>query len=495
MPSPPESTLRFVVIGAGVSGVLAAIKLKQAGFSNITVFEKERQLGGTWRDNRYPGVACDIPSHLYSYSFAPNAEWSHRYAPGAEILGYLQEVARRFEVMQYIRFGQEISRCAFTNPEWEVETTSGHLEVADVIIAATGVTHHPNIPHFSGIETFSGRCIHSAQWPQDLSLAGKRIGIIGTGSSAVQLVSASVKHAAKVVVFQRTAQWIMPQENPVYSEVEKASFRSNPATMGLMRSGMQRKFVENFSDAVTDIDSPRLRDIENACREYLESEVLDPLLREQLRPNYRAACKRLVVSPDFYRAIQQPNAELVVANIERIEPDGVRTRDGRFHALDILVLATGFRTDRFIRPARVLGVGGRDLDGVWSSRPSAYLCIAVPEFPNFFLLNGPNGPVGNFPLIEVAEIQMRYVLQLIERLRDRECIAISPTMSSTRAFEAARIEQAKRTVWMSGCRSWYLDESGVPAAWPWSISTFRELMESPKLEDFEFIKDENVRAL
>jgi cation diffusion facilitator CzcD-associated flavoprotein CzcO len=489
MPTSSERHLRFIIIGAGVSGVLAAIKLKQAGFTDITLFEKARQLGGTWRDNRYPGVACDIPSHLYSYSFAPNAEWSHRYAPGAEILGYLEDVARKFDVVQHIRFGEEVSCCAFDKGAWKVETASGGRFDSDVIIAATGVTHHPNIPHFVGIETFSGQCIHSAQWPHDLDIAGKRIGIIGTGSSAVQLASACVKGAAKVVVFQRTAQWIMPQENPAYSADEKASFRSNPTTMSLMRAGMQRKFVENFSDAVTDVDSPRLRDIEKACREYLENEVLDTALREQLRPNYRAACKRLVVSPDFYRAIQRPNAALVVADIERVEPKGVRTRDGQLHELDVLVLATGFRTDRFIRPARVLGLDGRDLDDVWSPRPSAYLCVAIPDFPNLFLLNGPNGPVGNFPLIEVAEIQMRYLLQLIERLRAGECTAISPTLSSTQAFEAARIEQAKRTVWMSGCRSWYLDESGVPAAWPWSIGKFRELMDTPKLGDFELVHD------
>ena len=485
---PNSRTLRFIVIGAGVSGVLAAIKLKEAGFSNITVFEKDHRLGGTWRDNRYPGVACDIPSHLYCYSFAPNAEWSRRYAPGAEILSYLEEVARRFDVLRHIRFGVEIARCEFIEGQWHVTTTTDETAVADVIIAATGVTHHPHLPQLSGMEAFSGPCVHSAQWPADLDIAGRRVGIVGTGSSAVQLVSACVKRASKVVVFQRTPQWIMPQENPAYSEEEKASFRSRPETMSLMRAGMQRKFVENFSDAVTDIDSPRLREIENACRDYLEKEVRDPQLREQLRPDYRAACKRLVVSPDFYQAIQQPNAELVVSRIERIEPEGVRTRDGRLHELDVLVLATGFKTDRFIRPTRVIGLGGCDLDGVWSSRPSAYLCVAVPGFPNFFLLNGPNGPVGNFPLIEVAEIQMRYLMQLIDRLRTDDAVAVSPTPASTQAFEAARIEQAKRTVWMSGCRSWYLDASGVPAAWPWSIGTFRELMQAPKLEDFEWLR-------
>lgn len=484
MPSRQDRPLRFVIIGAGVSGLLAAIKLKEAGYSDVTVFEKAQRLGGTWRDNIYPGVACDIPSHLYCYSFAPNPNWSYRYAPGAEILAYLEEVARRFDVLRHIRFATEVSRCEYSGGAWRIETANGETHDAEVVIAATGVTHHPHVPALPGLDSFAGPCVHSARWPAHLELAGRRIGIVGTGSSAVQLVSATVKQASQVVVFQRTAQWIMPQENPAYREDEKASFRANPQIMGQIRAGTERRFVQNFSDAVTDIHSPQLKDIEAACRAYLEQEVLDPMLRERLRPSYRAACKRLVVSPDFYRAIQRPNAELVVANIECIERNGVRTREGHLHELDVLVLATGFRTDRFIRPTQVIGRDGLSLDEAWTPRPNAYLCVALPGFPNFFLLNGPNGPVGNFPLIEVAEIQMRYVLQLIERLRGGSS-AISPTAASARTFEAARIEQAKQTVWMSGCRSWYLDASGIPAAWPWSIARFRELMQTPQLEHFE----------
>jgi cation diffusion facilitator CzcD-associated flavoprotein CzcO len=485
MTLPLRRQLRFIVIGAGISGVLCAIKLKEAGYTDVVVFEKAERLGGTWRDNRYPGVACDIPSHLYCYSFAPNPNWTHRYAPGNEILGYVEDVARRFGIMEHIRFGQEVSRCAFENAQWRVETTAGVRDVADVVIAATGVTHHPNIPPLPGLDSFAGTCVHSARWPSDLDISGKRVGVIGTGSSAVQLVSAAVKQAAKLVLFQRTAQWIMPQENPAYSDAERAGFHANPVSMSQIRAGMGRRFVQNFSDAVTDVNSSQLKEIEAACRAYLENEVTDPVLRERLRPNYRAACKRLVISPDFYRAIQQSNAELVTASIERVEPHGVRTRDARLHELDVLVLATGFKTDRFVRPAQVTGREGLDLDQVWSQRPAAYLCVAIPEFPNFFLLNGPNGPVGNFPLIEVAELQMRYLLQLIELLRSGRCGQISPTPESAQAFEMARIEQAKNTVWMSGCRSWYLDESGIPAAWPWSIAKFKQLLEQPDLSAFD----------
>jgi cation diffusion facilitator CzcD-associated flavoprotein CzcO len=480
--------LRFIVIGAGVSGLLCAIKLKEAGYSNVTVFEKSQRLGGTWRDNRYPGVACDIPSHLYCYSFAPNPNWSHRYAPGHEILHYLEDVARRFGILEHIRFGEEVSTCEFASGRWHIETRSGHRDVADVVVAATGVTHHPNVPQLAGLETFAGTQFHSAQWPEGLDLSGQRVGIIGTGSSAVQLVSSLVHQASKVAVFQRTPQWIMPQENPAYTEQEKAGFINNPLSMSQIRAGMERRFVQNFSDAVTDVHSAQLKEIETACRTYLETEVTDPALRESLRPDYRPACKRLVISPDFYRAIQRPNAELVVSPIEHVEARGVRTRDGRLHELEALVLATGFRTDRFIRPARVIGRGARSLDQAWSPRPTAYLCVAVPDFPNFFLLNGPNGPVGNFPLIEVAELQMGYLLQLIRLLSSGRCDEISPTSASTRDFEAARVEQARNTVWMTGCRSWYLDESGVPAAWPWSIARFKDVLREPDLSAFDLVR-------
>jgi cation diffusion facilitator CzcD-associated flavoprotein CzcO len=236
---------------------------------------------------------------------------------------------------------------------------------------------------------------------------------------------------------------------------------------------------------VVTADSPQIAMIEAACRANLESSVQDPVLREKLRPHYRAACKRLIISADFYQAIQKPNAELVTEAIDRILPRGVRTRDGRLHELDVLVLATGFRVDRFVRPMDVIGARGQPISERWSQRPDAYLSISVPGFPNFFMLNGPNGPVGNFSLIEVAELQMGYILQLVEMLRAGRCRALSPTQAATARFESEREEAAKRTVWTTGCRSWYLDDRGIPAVWPWTVERFREEMARPKLEAWE----------
>jgi cation diffusion facilitator CzcD-associated flavoprotein CzcO len=234
--------------------------------------------------------------------------------------------------------------------------------------------------------------------------------------------------------------------------------------------------------------------LEEVCRANLESNVKDPVLREKLRPSYRAACKRLVISPDFYQAIQRPNAELVTEGIARVEPGGVVTRDGRLHELDVLVLATGFRADRFLRPIEVVGRDGRTLQEAWAKRPVAYLSISIPGFPNLFMLNGPNGPVGNFSLIEVAELQLAYVLRLLEPLRAGRCVEISASAEATERFDAERTEAAKRTVWTTGCRSWYLDDRGIPAVWPWTFDRFREEMAAPKLEAFELRGDREDAA-
>lgn len=482
-PKSADRPLRFLIIGAGLSGIMSAIKLRAAGFNDLVIYEKAERPGGTWRDNTYPGIACDIPSHFYSYSFAPNPDWSSRYARGAEIQSYIESVMRRYEVDKVIRFGQEITRCEFIGGRWHLETRKGERDSGDVVIAATGVIHHPNIPNIPGLDTFAGAAFHSARWNHDVAVDNRRVGVIGTGSSAVQIVSALSQRAAKLTLFQRTAQWIFPHENPNYTESEKAQYRNDPNSLRSLRAMLSRRFTETFSNALLDLESPAFKAIEQACIANLESQVADPVLRERLRPNYRVACKRLVVSPDFYQAIQRPNAELVTERVAAIEPAGVRTH-GRLHELDVLVLATGFKTDSFMRPIEIVN-GALDLNRLWSVRPRAYLTVAIPGFPNFFMLNGPFSPVGNFPLIEVAELQMGYIMQLIERLRSGECRSIAPTAASVERFDAERIEAAKKTIWATGCRSWYIDADGVPAAWPWSIDRFYKEMSAPKLEHYE----------
>ncbi len=481
----PARDLRVAVIGAGMAGILCAIDLPANGIDDVTIYEKADTVGGTWRENTYPGVACDVPSHLYSYSFALNPDWSHLFAPGPEIRAYFERVAAEHAVGDRCRFGDEVVELTWTDGRWHLRTASGHTDVADVVIAATGVLHHPRMPELEGLESFAGAAFHSARWDHDVDLAGKRVGVVGTGSTAVQIVSAIVDDVAHLDLFQRTPQWILPQPNPEFAAEDVARFHDDPTAMEEMHRNLSNLFADGFANAVVDAESPQMQMIAETCKANLEHSVRDPELRERLRPDYRVACKRLVVADDFYRAIQEPQAELVTAGIERIEPGGVRTSDGVLHELDVLVLATGFKVDAFLRPMEVTGRDGVRLDDAWSPRPNAYLSVSVPGFPNLFLLNGPNGPVGNFSLIEVAELQLAYIHQLLDLVRSGEASEICATTEAMDEHEAARVEAAKKTVWVTGCRSWYLDDRGVPAAWPWPFQHFREVMAAPDRDAYD----------
>jgi len=477
--------MRFVVIGAGMAGVLSGIRLRQAGYEDWTIYEKGDSVGGTWRENTYPGLSCDVPSHIYSYAFEPNPDWSQRFAPGAEIREYFDGVARKYGILPRIRFKEEVDRLVFEKGRWQLSFKSGRRDEADVVIAATGVLHHPMIPDIEGLGTFQGACFHSARWDHSVPVDGKRVGVIGTGSTAIQITSALVPRVEKFSLFQRTPQWIAPQENARFTDGEKNSFRQDRAAFRKMADDLTRSFHETFSNGVVDAKSEQMKNLEAICRANLESSVQDPVLREKLRPNYRAACKRLIMSGDFYPAIQQPNAELVTESIERIEPRGVRTKDGRLHELDVLVLATGFRVDQFLRPMRVLGRDGVDLEDVWKHRPDAYLSISIPNFPNLFMLNGPNGPVGNFSLITIADMQLSYVLQLVEEIRAGRAREISASEPAMARFSEEFDKAARNTIWATGCRSWYLDSRGVPAVWPFTYQRFTEEMAKPKLDAYE----------
>ncbi|MGK2959110.1 MAG: flavin-containing monooxygenase, partial [Acidimicrobiales bacterium] len=366
-------------------------------------------------------------------------------------------------------------------------TTDGRHDKADYVIAATGVLHHPSYPDIEGLDTFEGTMFHTARWNHDVSLEGKRVGIVGTGSTAVQVVTAIVDNVGELNLFQRTPQWVLPMENTPIEETDKERYRADPSTMADVKNALAQSFENNFASAVVDKNSPTLVMLEQTCRANIENHVSDPELRAKLTPDYRAACKRLIIASDFYEKIQRPNANLITEGIEAIEPGGVRTKDGELHELDILVLATGFRVDQFMRPIQVTGRSGIALDDVWAKRPSAYLAVSIPEFPNLFMLNGPNGPVGNFSLIDVAELQFNYIMQLVEAAQTAGDGEICATHEAAEKFEVERTEAAQNTVWVTGCRSWYLDDRGVPAAWPWGFDRFRAEMAAPKLTDYELV--------
>lgn len=479
-----EKEPRFAIIGAGMSGILAAIQLKQAGLE-FTLFEKADNVGGTWRENTYPGIACDVPSHIYSYSFELNPEWTHLCSPGEEIQAYFENVAKRHELQRSMRLGDAVVRCEWTGEGWEVETADGYRDHFDWVIAATGILHHPKLPEIEGLDSFAGDKFHSARWNHDVPLDGRRVGVVGTGSTGVQITGALASRASRFSLFQRTAQWVVPVEQTAYTEEQRAAFRTDADLLRNLHEELSTNFNDGFATSVLDGDSDFILGIEEMCRNHLETEIKDAELRERLRPDYRAACKRLVVSHDFYDAIQHPNTSLVSESIERIEPSGVRTVDGELHELDVLVLATGFQVDRFMRPMTIRGLDGILLDDVWKDRPSAYMAVGVPRFPNFFMLNGPNSPVGNFSLVQTAEMQFGYVMDLVEKVRSGELALAMPTAEAAQRFEEERVDAAKKTVWATGCRSWYLDDRGIPFAWPFPFSRFREEMAEPRWADYE----------
>ncbi len=482
----PNLELRFVIIGAGMAGILSSIKLLESGYTNITIYEKADKVGGTWRENTYPGLTCDVPSHAYTYSFEPNPDWTRQLPPGAEIQEYFERMTAKYQLEKLIHFNEEITRCEFLEGSWQLETAGGTDDRADVVIAATGVLHHPSYPKIKGIDRFAGDVFHSARWDHSVPLDGKRIAIIGNGSTGVQIVSALAGRASQVTHFQRTAQWIMPVENPLFSEEEKLAFRTDKDLLHRTRNDQTYiANVQRFTEGIANPNSAEMKEIEDVVLANLESSVKDPVLKEQLRPSYRAACKRLIFSPDYYEVIQQSGVQLETRAIEGIEELGVRLADGELQEFDLIVLATGFRADQFMRPMQLTGRNGTTLEQAWSHGPRAFRSISIPEFPNFYMLNGPSGPVGNFSLIDVVELQWDYIAQLIELVATGKCKQVSPKQDALDIYEQERVEAAKKTIFGSGCKSWYLDDEGVPATWPWSYQKFVDVMKTPTLDDYD----------
>ena len=486
MPDTTTRHLRVAIIGAGMSGIAAAIKLAEQGYRNIVIFEKVARLGGTWRDNTYPGLSCDVPSHLYAYEFEPNPDWSHLFSPGGEIQAYFERVAGKYGVDRLMQFNKEVTCADFLDNQWHLSMADGDRWTGDVVIAATGVLHQPAYPDIDGIEDFGGACFHSARWDHSVSLDNRRVGIVGTGSTAMQIVPAIVERVASLSLFQRTAQWVIDMSNVPYSDEERAAFRQSPEKMKAVYDHWAHRFNYRFGRAVIG-DKVEIDRIARLCQANLDNNVHDPELKKQLTPDYVATCKRLIMSDTFYPAIQRSNANLVTAGIERFEKQGIRAQDGNLHEFDVIVLATGFDAHAFVRPMQIRGANGATLKQEWAASNVTHRSIMIPDMPNFFMLIGPNSPVGNFPLILVAERQLAYISQLLAPVQAGECRAIAPRRAATEQFQRDVRDAMKDTVWMSGCSSWYLDKNGVPVTWPWDFDRFEQDMKAPVFSEYELI--------
>lgn len=478
-----DKDFRVVVIGSGMSGILMGIRLLEAGITNFTIYEKAERLGGTWRENTYPGIACDVASHHYVYSFEPNPDWNHRYPPGEEIWAYFERVAKKYGVLPYIKFNTEVETTKWNGSSWDIETKDGMTDQADVLISASGVLHKPVYPEIEGLDTFKGDMFHTARWDHSVDLMGKNVGIIGTGSTASQIVPAIIDKVGKLSLFQRTAQWVFPLASRKYSNFEKKMFRLFPILTTLLYKWNFIFLTLGFAKAVIE-GGKKLEPIHKKCQENLDT-VKDPILRKKLTPDYLPGCKRLIFSDSFYDAIQKPNADLVTDDIVKIVPEGIITKDGMTHALDVLVLSTGFKPDAFMRPINMIGENGVHLNDLWADGPKAYHALSMPQMPNMFMIIGPHSPIGNLSLITISESQTNYIMRCIKKIRS-EHVAIAPLASITDALTDEMKKAAMKTNWASGCNSWYLDKDGVPGIYPfYPMKFFKELDAGPLYEEYE----------
>lgn len=474
------------IVGAGMSGLCQAILLRQAGITDITVYEKATEIGGTWRDNTYPGLACDVPSRLYQFTFATNPNWSRLFSPGAEIFDYFRWVAAEYDLNRVIRFGVEIVEARFVDRRWRLTTDAGETITHDFLVAATGVLREPRVPDIPGLADFTGPVMHSARWDHDADLDGKRVGIVGTGSTGAQIVVALSQTAARVELYQRSAQWVLPLPNPGYRPWSAPLHRRLPGLGRLAYGGYDRAF-EFFAGALVKPGWRRTA-LSNLVRANLRT-VRDRDLRRRLTPDYQPMCRRLVISGGFYRAMQRPNVTLVDTGIDHVDPRGIVTVDGMLHELDAIVLATGFDAHAFMRPMTLVGANGANVEQLWANGPQAHLGVGLPGFPNFFMLIGPHSPVGNYPLTAIAESQGRHILRWIQRWSDREFDTVAPTVAATQRHNAAMRAAMPDTIWASGCTSWYLGADGNPELWPWTPHVYqRRLAAAPDPADYELAR-------
>jgi len=447
--------------------------LRRAGYRDVTVFERGERIGGVWHHNTYPGAACDVPSHLYEFSFAPNPRWSRRYAPQAEIQAYLEDVARRYGVMGQIRTGTEVESARWDGElsRWVLETSAGRHE-ADVLLTACGQLSVPSVPPIPGLDTFAGPAFHTAQWRHDVDLAGKRVAVVGVGCSAIQVVPAIQPRVAHVDVYQRSPGWTFPKMDFEYSERTKRLFERFPALQKLDRAAVFA-FME-FGAAGMTRHRWLLAPFRIAARRQITKAIDDPELRRKVTPSDEIGCKRLMLTDDWYPTLTEPNVGLVTDRIAAVTPEGIRTEDGAERPADVLVLATGFKTHGFVAPMEVVGEGGRTLAEEWAAVPRAYLGMSVPGFPNMFLLYGPNTIGGTGSVIYTIEAGVAHVIAALHALEGEDARRIEVRRSTAENFDRELRAALADTVWHTGCTSWYVDEQGNdPNQWPWLWSSYR----------------------
>lgn len=473
---------RTAIIGAGAAGMLQAIKLREAGYDDLVIYEKANEVGGTWRENRYPGIACDVPAHHYNYSFEHNPGWSHRLALGPEIQEYMKKVADKYDLRRSIVFGAKVTKADYDGKQWHLEMSNGQRDTVDFLVAATGPLHVPAFPNIEGIEDFKGIKFHTAEWIDDLDLSDKRVGVIGSGSTGTQVIAAMANQGIDLKAFIRTPQWIFPLPNREFGKVERAMVRNFPF-IGRLAGNFYGWFFENvFAKAVIKNGWQR-KFLSGLCKWQL-GRIKDPVLREKLTPPDEPLCKRMVMSTLFYPAVSRPNVEIVRDGIVRATESGLVDQTGKLHELDVLIFATGFHARAYHRPISVTNADGLTLDDAWKNQIGAHLSVHVPGFPNFMLIGGPHSPRGNFSAIAYSEAIVDHIVKVIRYCAENGYHSIEARPEALAQFLERVAAAIPETVWTTGCTNWYMDEKGMPENWTGTPDEYRDVLRDPNYAEF-----------
>jgi cation diffusion facilitator CzcD-associated flavoprotein CzcO len=476
-----------VIVGAGFGGIAAAIELRRHGIDEVTILERAPDLGGTWLYNSYPGAACDVPSHLYSFSFAQRRDWSRLCSPQAEIHSYMHEVARTHGVDRLVHTNCAVDSCAWDAERcrWQVHTAAGDVYEADALVLATGQLNQPSVPRLDGIESFAGHSFHSARWDHEYPLEGKRVAVVGTGASAVQFVPEIAQRVERLSVFQRTGNWFMPRRNRRYNAPIRRAIEGVPGLQTLRR-GFVFEYTESLTLAIRHPETiGRLAASRSAA--FMRSQLTNPEVRAKAWPDYTFGCKRILFSSHFLPALQRPNVELVTDAIAGLEPAGIRTAAGELHELDCVIWATGFKTNDFMLPMRVSGERGVELQERWSGGAHAHLGMCVPEFPNMFLMYGPNTNTSGGSIIVYLEAQAAYLRQALELLGERRAGAIAVRPEVEAASDRELQARFAGTAW-TRCDSWYRDQQGrIVANWPGYMREYLKRTAHIDAGDYRFV--------
>lgn len=480
-----DGIYRAAIVGAGFGGLCMGIKLKEAGIDSFVILEKADSVGGTWRDNSYPGAACDVQSHLYSYSFEPKHDWSRKFGPQPEIRAYMERCAVKYGIRDHIQFNKEVTSATFDKSlgAWIIRTQGGETIRANILITALGQLNRPAYPKINGLESFRGKSFHSARWDHDYDLNGKTVAVIGTGASAIQFVPQIAPKVERLCLFQRSAAWVVPKPDRPFTGFEQWLFKAFPAWDRLYRALI---YWKNESRAIAFTRFACLLNIYSWLAHWHRwRQVRNPAKRRQLKPDYPAGCKRVLISNDYYPALDRDNVEIVGDDIRHIEAQGIVTRDGRFRRVDTIIYGTGFQTTDFLAPMQVVGLTGLDLNEAWRNGAEAYKGISVAGFPNLFIMYGPNTNLAHSSIIFMLESQARYILRCVRRLLDPALHYMDVRADRQAAYNNALQNRLKGGVW-DGCTSWYKNAAGrITNNWPGFTFSFRFMTARLDLTDYE----------